>query len=152
FEDAGVQPLANQPQNHTITYPAAQNLPHACMVEGVEKLLDIDLHDPTASPPHRDMLQLLERLMRRAPRPEAVRKVVEVLLVDGFEQHRDRALQHLVLEGRDADGTRTLPIALRDVHSPDGRRTVRAGLRAIEQRPEVVLQLLLVLLRGLSVD
>jgi hypothetical protein len=32
------------------------------------------------------------------------------------------------------------------------RRAVRAGLRAVEQRREVVLEVLLVLLRGLSID
>ncbi len=44
--------------------------------------------------------------MRRAPRPEAVRAVEKVLLVDGLQHHRDRALQDLVLEGRDADRSR----------------------------------------------
>jgi hypothetical protein len=44
------------------------------------------------------------------------------------------------------------PIALRDVDPPHRRREVRSGLRVVEQRPEVVLQMRRVLGRGLSID
>ena len=50
------------------------------------------------------------------------------------------------------DGSRLRAIALRDVHSPHRRRPIAPGLRAIEERREVGLELLRVLIRALSVD
>ncbi len=52
-----------------------------------------------------------------------------------------RPLQNLVLEGRNADGSTLLPIALRDVDAPHRGGPVRPGLRSLQQRPEVLLQL-----------
>ena len=43
------------------------------------------------------------------------------------------------------------PSPLRDVHPPHRRRLVRAGLGAVQQRPEVALQVRRVVRRGLSV-
>ena len=79
--------------------------------------------------------------MRRAMRPEAVRAVKKLLLVDGLQHHRDRALQDLVLEGGNADGSRLRPAPLRDVDPPHRRRPVRARLRAFEKRLEIALQI-----------
>jgi hypothetical protein len=90
--------------------------------------------------------------MRRATGPEAVREVVKLLLVDSLQHHRHGALQDLVLEGRNADGPRLRPVPLRDVDPPHRWGSIRPGLRALEERPEVFLQVLLVLLRALSVD
>src|SRR3989442_6933144 len=42
----------------------------------------------------------MQCLMRAATLPKAVRAVVKVLLVDRFQQHRYRSLDHLVLERR----------------------------------------------------
>ena len=89
--------------------------------------------------------------MRRSLWPKAVRAVEKFLLVDRFQHHGDCPLQHLVLEGGDAERP-FLPIALRDVDASHGRCSVRAGLRAVEQTPEVTLQICRVLLRGLPVD
>ena len=62
-------------------------------------------------------------------------------------------MQDFVLEGRDPDRAGLVPAApFRDVHPPDRRRPVPAGLRAVEQGPEVHLQVLGVLLCGLLVD
>ena len=117
---ARVQPLSDNAQQDAITYPAADDLEQVSVIEAVEKLPDIDFQDPTSAHRHRRVSDRFERLVRRATRPEAVRAVQEVLLVDGLQQHRDRALQHLILEGRNANGSRLLPISLRDVHAPDG--------------------------------
>src|SRR5262245_65574082 len=77
FEHSRIQPLADEPQDDAITYPATKNLQETGVVEGVEELLDVDLHDSAAGPLHGDVLQHLERLMRRASRPEAILEVVE---------------------------------------------------------------------------
>ena len=85
--------------------------------------------------------------MRRAPRPKAVRAVEKVLLVDRLEHHGDRALQHLVLEGRDADWPRLRAIALRDVDASHGRRLVACRTSRGRAATEVVLQVRCVLRR-----
>ena len=55
------------------------------VVEGVEELLDVDLQDPPARHAHRFVLQGLERLMRRTPRPEAIRAIQKLLFVELLE-------------------------------------------------------------------
>src|SRR4051812_35052261 len=90
--------------------------------------------------------------MWRATGPETIREVVKLLLVDLADHHRHRALQNLVLEGGNADRTGLRPIALRDVHPPHGRCPISPGLRAVEKRLEVGLQLLRVRCCALSVD
>jgi site-specific DNA recombinase len=151
LEHPRVQPLADQTHQHSVTYPSTKDVQQVAMVDGVEELLDVDLKDPATTHPHRRVLQRLARLVRRATGPEAVRDVQKRRLVDGLERHRHGALQHLVLEGGNADGARLRPIALRDVHPSHRRRSVHARLRAVQERPKVVLQLLRVLLRTLSV-
>ena len=81
-----------------------------------------------------------------------MRAFPEDLLVDGLQQHHDCSLQHLVFESRNPDGPCFAPISLRDVHPPHGRCAVVAGLGTLEQRPEIGLEILLVLLRRDSVD
>src|SRR6185437_15140463 len=151
LEHTRSEPLVDEAQQHPIEHPAAQDLPEASVIQRVEELAHVDVEDPPAREPRRLEPESLQRLMRGATRPEAVRAVQEVLLVDGLQHHRHRALQDLVLEGRDADRARLRARPLRDVDPPHGRRAVRARLRAVEQRPEVVLQVRRVLLRGLPI-
>ena len=122
------------------------------MGDGVEKFSNVDLDDPSTLHPPCRVLDRAQRLVWRATRSEAVREVVELLLVDLADHHRHRALQDLVLEGRNTDRTGLRPIALRDVHPSHWRRPVSPGLRAVEKRQEVDLQLLRVCCRALSVD
>jgi hypothetical protein len=82
---------------------------------------------------------------------EAVRAGEKILLVHCLQRHRDRPLKHLVLEGGNPQRTRPAT-PFRDVHTAHGRRAVRPGLRSVEQRLEVLLQVLRVLLRALPVD
>jgi hypothetical protein len=83
--------------------------------------------------------------MRRAPRTEAVRAVQKVLLIDRFQHHRHRTLQNLVLQRGDSDGARPLPVALGDLYPPDRWRVVRARLQPVEERAQILLQVLLIL-------
>src|SRR5437016_3652567 len=106
---ARVQPLAYEAQNHSITYPLTKDLPELLAVEGVEKFLDIDIHDPSAGHLHGRVLKRVACVVRGATRSKAVREVVKLLLVDSLQQHRYRALQDLVLEGRNADRSRLRP-------------------------------------------
>ena len=122
------------------------------VVDRIEEFSDIDLHDPAAPHRHRLLPEAFQGLVRRPSRAEAVRTVLEVLLVDRFQDHDDRTLKHLILEGRDAQrpglGRRA---GLGDMDPTHRRRLVRAGLGSVQQRPEVALQVRRVVLAALSV-
>jgi hypothetical protein len=106
---------------------------------------------PSASHRHRLLPELSESIVLATTWSKPVRTVRELLLVDRLQRHHHRALQHLILERRDSDRPRLRAVALGDMRSSHRRRAVCAGLRSVEQRAEVVLQLRLVLGRGLSV-
>jgi site-specific DNA recombinase len=126
-----IQPLADQAHDDSIAYPLAQHFLQTTVIDRVEKLPDVDLDRPPTTHLHRRPPQRIQGLTRRAVRPEAVRAVQKLLLIDGFQDHRHCALQHLVLEGRDSERP-LLALALRDVDAPHGGRTVCTGLRALE--------------------
>jgi hypothetical protein len=111
---------------------------------------DVDLDHPATAHVHRRVPQRLQRLVRGPTGPKAVRAVQEVLLVDGVQHHRDRPLKHFVFKGRDPERTRC-PVSLRDFDAPDRRGVVRAGLEAVQQRPEVALQVRRIVRRRLLV-
>jgi hypothetical protein len=69
---------------------------------------------------------------------------MKVLLVDRLHQHHDRPLEYLVLQRRNSDRASVATRAFRNVRPPHGRCAVRAGLGAFQERPEVSLQVLLV--------
>jgi site-specific DNA recombinase len=72
FHHTRVQPLADEPQQHSVTYPLAHDVSQVTMGQGPEKVSDIDLKNPLARHLHRLALHDSQRLMRRASRPEAV--------------------------------------------------------------------------------
>ncbi len=43
LHDACVQPLADRSDQHSITYPSVQDLPHPLLLEGAETVVDICL-------------------------------------------------------------------------------------------------------------
>jgi len=62
------------------------------VVDRIEELSDIDLHDPAPFRRHRLLPEALQCLVCRSPGAETVRAVLEVLFVDGFEHHDDGTL------------------------------------------------------------
>jgi hypothetical protein len=91
--------------------------------------------------------------MGRAARPEAVGAGQKVLLVNGFQQHHDGALRHLVLEGWNAERPEfILSARFRDVDPTDRRGVVAAGFDAAEKINQVGLQVRLVFGRRHPVD
>src|SRR5215203_5779305 len=96
-----LEPLADQPQQDAVTYPPAEDRAQVAVVQGVEKLSDVDLQDPPATDLHQPVPEGVQCLVRRAARPEAVRAVQEVLLVDRLQDHRYRTLEDLILERGD---------------------------------------------------
>ena len=90
--------------------------------------------------------------MSRAPRTEAEATIQEVLLIDTLQHHRDRTLQHLILERRNPDRSSLPAIPLGDVDTTHRGGLVPAGLEAVEQGLEVHLQMRCVVVRRLSVQ
>jgi hypothetical protein len=80
--------------------------------------------------------------MGRPTRPESVRTVQKVLLIDRLEKHGDCTLQQLVFRGRDADWTGFFARSFRDVHAPDRWRKIGPRLRTIQQRLQVGFEVL----------
>src|SRR5271165_7284145 len=70
FEYPCIEPLAYQTLHHPIAYPAAQHLAQSLVIDRVEVLADVDLDDPSAGHLARLSMQHVERLLRRASRPE----------------------------------------------------------------------------------
>lgn len=121
------------------------------VVERVEELPNVDLQHPAASESHHLRPEALQCRVGRALGPEAVRRVVELRLVDRLQQHDDGPLEHLVLERGDADRPRTAG-AFRNVHASDGRCPVRPGLHLREEPREVGLELRRVGVGRLAID
>jgi hypothetical protein len=121
-------------------------------IQGVEEFSDIHLQDIAAPTVHQLGSERLQRLMCRSSGPETVRTVQKVLLIDWLQQHDDRPLKDLILQGGNSDraslGSRA---AFRNMHTSHRRRAVRAGFRAVEQALQVSLQILFVVSRGHSV-
>jgi site-specific DNA recombinase len=59
FHHAGVQPLADEPQQHSVTYPLAHDVSQETMLQGPEKVSNIDLKNPLARHSHRLVLYYL---------------------------------------------------------------------------------------------
>src|SRR5262245_19097183 len=135
FHHSGTQPLPNETQNASIIDPLAQHLAQACSVDAVEVSTDICIHDPAKTLRHAPLAELVQCLMRAATRSKAIRAVVEVLLVDRFEQHRDRSLDNLVLEHWLADRA-LAPVVLLDPDTLHGRGLIGPAC-AFEQKPTV---------------
>ena len=122
------------------------------MIQRVEKLPDVHFQNPAASAVHRPLPQVFQGFVCRSSRPEAIRAGIEVLLVDRLQQHDDRPLEDLVLQRGNSDraslGSRA---RLGNMHPPHRRCPVRPGLRPVQERLEVGLQVFRVLGPGLSV-
>ena len=151
FQHAGMQPLPNEPQQHSIVHPPTKDLDQVFVVQSVEEFSNINLQHPSTRFLQRLVPQSFERHVRRASGAEAIRAIEKVLLVDGFEHHRHGALKNLVLKGRDAQRSGFRTAVLRDIDPPHGWRAVRAGLRAVEQRLEVFFQVRCIFGRALPV-
>src|SRR5271166_6119983 len=121
------------------------------MIQSVEKLADVHVKQPTATQVHHLLPQGCHRLMRRSAWPEAVGAVQKVLLIQRFQDHDDRTLKHLVLQRGNPQGTGFVARPFRDAHPPHGRRPVRAGLRTVQKRQQVLPQVEPVVVGRLSV-
>src|SRR5713226_636358 len=117
----------------------------------VEVLAYVDIQHPVLPLPRDGAVQRAQRPMSRASRPEAMRAGQKVLLIDGLQNHDDRPLRHLVLEGRDAERP-SRAIRLRDVRPAHRWCLVATGFDAIHQVQEIGRQVRIVGRRRYTVD
>jgi len=129
----------------------AESIGEPFMVQRVEEALNGRVEHPIHSSRLDADREHIQRLVRAALRPEAVREAEEVLFVDSGEHLDDGPLDDFVL--RRGNPERPLPpVRLRDVRPPNRARSERAPLDAGRQVPEVALQVLPVVLQCLAVD
>src|SRR5262245_11809464 len=106
---------------------------------GIVKALDIRIEHPVHPLPQDTDVESIQRIMLAAPRPEPIGKPDEVLLVDRFQNCRDRLLDDLVLQTQ--DGKRPLrSVRLRDVCPSGGTGAVAALVHAIVQVCQFLLE------------
>ena len=151
FQDSCLQPFVDHPSDHTIRDPSVKKGAQMRVWNRVEILDDVDVQHPAQSVAHEARAEILQGLMRRPSRPEAVGAGKKVLLVDGLQHHDDRPLGHLVLEGWKAERS-TRSIRLGNICPSHRRRLIAARLDAAEEVQQVGLQVLRIFDRRHAVD
>src|SRR5438105_10191394 len=152
FPHSGFEPLVNQASYHSISDPPVQELPQPRFLQRVEILANINLDNPLNPLIHALAPNSSQGLMRRTARPKPIREVLKVLLENGLQQHGNRPLHHLVLNGRHTDASSLLTVAFGNVDSLDGRSEITAALDPIEQAAQILIEILPVLAPTLSID
>src|SRR5271167_3996669 len=122
------------------------------MIQSVEKLPDVYLHQPAATPSHRLVSDRLQGLMRRTSRPETVRAVKKVLLVYRLQGHDDRTLEDFVLQGRYPQRTSFIARPFGNSHPTHWWCPIGARLGALQKRLQVPFQVPQVVFSGLAID
>src|ERR1700722_12801326 len=86
------------------------------MGHGIEEAPDIRVEHPIHLLPENAGMECVQRIVLASPRPESVGEPEKILLVDCFENRRDRLLDDFVLQAQNAQRSfRT--ISLRNVGS-----------------------------------
>ena len=109
-------------------------------VDTVEEPSDVHLDDPVDLAPFHRVRQCVQRIMRRAPRPEPVREAVETRFVNRVQEIvHHRPLNDFVLQ-RDNTERPYSPVRLGNLHTPHGLRPVRSPLHAAVQVEQSLFQ------------
>ena len=127
LHDPGVQPLPNQSQDNSISYPALHEFTQMLVIQRVEELPEVDFHHPAASLCDQPVPQRVDRLMGVATGSETERSLVKQAFVNRLQKHHHGPLQHLVLERRYPDGPGLRTRILGDVRPTHRRGEVTSG-------------------------
>src|SRR5467141_2467804 len=103
-----------------VMHSVAERFPQSSPVNTIEISTHIGIHDPAHTLMHAPFASLMQCIVGAASWPKTIRAVGEVLLVDRFQQHGHRSLDHLILERRLPDRTLT-SIVLLNPDTLDGR-------------------------------
>src|SRR5262245_59594327 len=145
LEYACMEPLAEESQYSPITDPLLDKLSQMTPVQVVKKSTDICIHYPRNVQRPTLLTQFVKRLVLTVPFSEAMGELMKLRLEDGLQNHYHRSLDNLVLEAGVAYRP-LFPIILLDPYSFDGRRHIPIIAQPLVQVPEVVVQVLRVLL------
>ena len=90
--------------------------------------------------------------MATAAGPKTIREVVELVLVDRFQQHDHRLLEQFALGRRDSERSLLALPRLFDVGPSNCRGTIAPALSAVDQIGQPFIQVLFVLRYAHTVD
>src|SRR5262249_16212349 len=128
FDDADFEPLRNKAQDALVRDTVLKEADDPCVGHGI----DIRIEHPVHSLPQVTDVESIQRIVLASSWPEPLGKPNEVLLVDRFQNRRDRLLDHLVLKTQ--NGKRPLSsVRLRDVCPSSGAGAVATLVDAIVQ-------------------
>src|SRR5215218_1163186 len=132
FQDPRPEPFPDQADDARVADPVVQETDKPFLAHRVEERPDVGVQDVAhlgAGDPDRERI---ERVVRPAPGPEAIREPEEVLLVDRVQHRRRGPLDDLVLQRR--NGQRALAaVRLGDEPAAGGQRPVRATVDPLVQ-------------------
>src|SRR5262245_30615752 len=132
LDDADLEPFRYQAQDALVRNTVLEETDDPRVGHGIVKALDIRIEHPVHPLPQDTDVESIQRIMLAAPRPEPIGKPDEVLLVDRFQNCRNRLLDDLVLQTQ--NGKPPLrSVRLRDVCPSSWMGAVAALVYAIVQ-------------------
>src|SRR3984893_16455023 len=111
------------------------------MGHGNEKAPDIRVKHPVHLLPENADMESVQRIVLATSRPESVGKPEEVLLVDGFENCRDRLLDDFVLQAQNAQWP-FRAVSLRNIGSSGWPRPITASVHLVVQFLQLLFEVL----------
>src|SRR5215210_8842542 len=107
LDDPRPEPFLDQPQDPSIANAVLEKPQQPAVIKTAEEVADVRVEHPVDLPVIDPGRQRIQRVMRRASRPEPVGEADEVRLIDAVEHLHDGTLEELVLKRRDPE--RALP-------------------------------------------
>ena len=150
FQHARVQPFLDQPHHTRVSHAVLDELDQPVVLDRVEELGYVRIEYPVHSLGPHPYAHGIQRVVRAAPRPEAVAEPEEVLLVDGVQDFDRGALDDLVLQRGHAQGA-LAAVGFVDVHPLDRLGPVAPSGQPVGQLQQIALQVPPVRLPGLAV-
>ena len=146
FHAPGPEPFPNAAPYPSSIDPLAEPFPQSSPVNTVAVSTHIGIHEPAYPLLHAPLASLMQCLVGAASWPQALRAVVAVLLVDHFQQHGHRSLDHLLLARWLPHRTLT-PVVLVHPDALDGCGRIAATAEALVQVTHVLVKVCGLLLR-----
>ena len=151
LQHTGSQPFLDEPHDAPVRHPVLDEADEPFVVQRIEEAPNVRIEHPVHLLRFDADRERIQRLMRTALGPEAVRETKKVLFVDGVQHLDDGALDDLILQRGNAE--RPLPpVRLRDVGPPNRACSERAPFHPGGQVVEMTLQRLAVVLPRFPID
>src|ERR1700730_14754146 len=102
FPHARLPPFLDQANDPLISDPMLHELDQPVLIDFVETGLNVQIQHPVHFLLRDSDVQRIQRVMLAAPRPESVRKSLEVLFPDRVEYFPYRSLYDFIFQRRDS--------------------------------------------------